>query len=422
MSVKGFVINGQTVKYNYPDLDNIPSTPSGGGVSDDLKAALLQLAEKVAYIDANGDDYYQDLYDALYSEPTYSVTNNLTEVTNSNAATRVTQGGSYSATLTATSGYTINSVVVTMGGNDVTGTVYSSGTISIANVTGNIVITAVATQRTATLTSISAVFTQGQNVIYDTDSLDTLKQYLVVTAYYDDTSSEVLASSAYTLSGTLTTGTSTITASYGGKTDTFTVAVTHYTISALYDWDFTSSLTDSSSGETAVLTGCTQSSSGISFTANNQAVQLTSQKVSIANKTFILDISSFTGTFSGAYHARLFMSAESTNTQTNAAGFAYRASYGWTVYTGSTWGTALDSTTYPFTFFNNKRLKIYVGSDLKLTISYADIGSDSFTEIGTLSSAIDSAYSTDYWIIGGTGNNQLKTMTLASLKVYVGEV
>lgn len=147
MSIKGFDINGSIVKYDYNSLDNKPSIPTGTGVSDALKAALLQLAEKVAYIDANGSDYYQDLYEALYNEPTYSVTNNLTDVTNSNAVTRVARGGSYSAILTPTSGYTINSVTITMGGVNVTGTAYSSGTISIANVTGNIVITAVATQR-----------------------------------------------------------------------------------------------------------------------------------------------------------------------------------------------------------------------------------------------------------------------------------
>ena len=231
MSVNGFIINGTSQKYNYPSLDNKPDTPGGGGgVSDALKTALLQLASKVAYIDEDGQDYYQDLYDALYAGPTYSVTNNLTSVTNSNNAATVSQGGSYAATLTAASGYTISTVTVTMGGTDVTSAVYSNGTISISSATGNIVITAVATQRTATLSSIDAVFTQGTAVIYDTDSLDSLKQYLVVTAYYDDSSSETLASSAYALSGTLTAGTSTITASYSGKTDTFTVTVTHQAV------------------------------------------------------------------------------------------------------------------------------------------------------------------------------------------------
>ena len=75
------------------------------------------------------------------------------------------------------------------------------------------------------LVSIDAVFTQGGNNIYATDSLDKLKQYLVVTANYDDSSSAVLGDNDYTLSGTLTVGTSTITVTYQGKTDTFTVTV-----------------------------------------------------------------------------------------------------------------------------------------------------------------------------------------------------
>lgn len=74
------------------------------------------------------------------------------------------------------------------------------------------------------LLSISAVFDQGQNVIYETDSLDSLKQYLTVTASYDDGSSSAV--SGYTLSGELTTGTSTITVLFDGKTATFDTTVT----------------------------------------------------------------------------------------------------------------------------------------------------------------------------------------------------
>ena len=66
MSIKGFIINGSTVKYDYDSLDNKPVIPSGGdGVSAELKAALLQLFQKAAYIDANGSTYYQDLQNAL---------------------------------------------------------------------------------------------------------------------------------------------------------------------------------------------------------------------------------------------------------------------------------------------------------------------------------------------------------------------
>lgn len=76
----------------------------------------------------------------------------------------------------------------------------------------------------AALVSISAVFEQGQTVIYDTDSLDVLKPMLTVTAHYSDSTTETVT--AYTLSGTLTVGTSTITVGYGDKTATFNVSVT----------------------------------------------------------------------------------------------------------------------------------------------------------------------------------------------------
>lgn len=70
---------------------------------------------------------------------------------------------------------------------------------------------------------IAAVYTQS-GTVYDTDSLDSLKADLVVTAFYLGGGSKTVTT--YTLSGTLTAGTSTITVSYGGKTTTFTVTVT----------------------------------------------------------------------------------------------------------------------------------------------------------------------------------------------------
>lgn len=113
-------------------------------LSPAVKAALLQIAEKVAYVDENGQDYYDALDAAL------------------------------------------NAVA---------------------------------------LLQITAVFTQGSAVIYDTDNLDSLKQYLVVTAYYDDgTTADV--TSASVLSGTLEGGESTVTVIFNGKTASFTVTVT----------------------------------------------------------------------------------------------------------------------------------------------------------------------------------------------------
>lgn len=85
--------------------------------------------------------------DMLTGSGMASVTNVLTNISTSNPAGAVAVGGSYSATLTADEGYTRGSVIVIMNGTDVTSSAYTSGTgaISIANVTGNIVIIAVGT-------------------------------------------------------------------------------------------------------------------------------------------------------------------------------------------------------------------------------------------------------------------------------------
>ena len=73
---------------------------------------------------------------------TYTITNNLTNVTNSNTSGRIEKNTSYTAMLSPSSGYEISTVTVTMGGIDITSTAYSNGHIEISSVTGNIIITA----------------------------------------------------------------------------------------------------------------------------------------------------------------------------------------------------------------------------------------------------------------------------------------
>lgn len=87
----------------------------------------------------------------------------------------------------------------------------------------------------ANLVSISAVYTQS-GTVYGTDSLDSLKPDLVVTAHYSDSSTATVTAEDYTLSGTLVEGTSAITVNYGGKTTTFDVFVSGYWD---YEWDYT---------------------------------------------------------------------------------------------------------------------------------------------------------------------------------------
>lgn len=77
-----------------------------------------------------------------------TITNVLSHVSNSNNAKSVAVGGTYSATLSAASGYELGNVAIIMNGVDVTSSAYTSGTgaISIASVTGNIVIAATGTE------------------------------------------------------------------------------------------------------------------------------------------------------------------------------------------------------------------------------------------------------------------------------------
>lgn len=211
MAVNGFLVNNEVQKYNYESLENYNTpdfsssstyqvgdyvmyqgklyrctteiTTSGGwdstkwslailsddvanlkssvesgeyGLSEPVKQAILQIARKVAYVDNQGQTYYDDLYDALYP---------------------------------------------------------------------------------LQVVSISAVYTQS-GTVYDTDTLDSLKADLVVTATYSDSSTAVVPAADYTLSGTLIADTSTITVSYGSKTTTFSVTVSTTKLYTLYNYTF----------------------------------------------------------------------------------------------------------------------------------------------------------------------------------------
>lgn len=83
-----------------------------------------------------------------------TITKNLTGCTVSNNASQVDYGEAYTATIAAESGKTITSVVVKMGGVDITSTAYTagSGAINIAKVTGAVTITAVAIMPSVTYT------------------------------------------------------------------------------------------------------------------------------------------------------------------------------------------------------------------------------------------------------------------------------
>lgn len=103
-----------------------------------------------AYVSAkNLDEMPMEFYDILPegTTGTATITQNLDENTESSiTAKTVNLGSALTGTLTAAEGYVLDKVTVTMGGTYITKDVYSAGTISIEEVTADVVITATATE------------------------------------------------------------------------------------------------------------------------------------------------------------------------------------------------------------------------------------------------------------------------------------
>lgn len=76
---------------------------------------------------------------------TYTITRNLTNCASSNTANTISEGAAYTTTLSPTGTYKkLGAITVTMGGTDISASAVSGSTITIAKVTGNIVITCAA--------------------------------------------------------------------------------------------------------------------------------------------------------------------------------------------------------------------------------------------------------------------------------------
>lgn len=124
---------------------NIQTTKNG-------KGTMQQTIMGHVSINAQNDmpmEFYE--IPAQNSAGTVSVVQNLTNATSSSSATSVSLDGSFSATITAASGYELNAgdIVVTMGGVDITAlcvTISTTGSISISKVTSSILVTVNATK------------------------------------------------------------------------------------------------------------------------------------------------------------------------------------------------------------------------------------------------------------------------------------
>lgn len=139
-------------EYSYTNAEG-KVTSSGNNHTIRFNAGELSTGTKngsIRVTDANGNTAEAD-FTLIINEGTsttnYSITKNLTNCTCSNSASSISKGSSYSATITANNECALSTLTVTMGGTDITssavsGKTITGGTISISNVSGNIVITA----------------------------------------------------------------------------------------------------------------------------------------------------------------------------------------------------------------------------------------------------------------------------------------
>ena len=125
----------------------------------------------------NGAPYLGDAWAGAATA--YVVTQSLLNVNSSFVGDSVASGSAFSTTLTAETGYTFASVVVSMGGVDITADAYNAvtGEVTIASVTGNVTITATAAINTytvtQTLTNVTSDIT-ATSAVYNTPISGTL--------------------------------------------------------------------------------------------------------------------------------------------------------------------------------------------------------------------------------------------------------
>ena len=122
-----------------------------GVFTENVNTLMFRLLEAIESGDDSGGTEPDD---APVVGTRFYVNQNLTNVTSSNSKISVTEGTSYTTTLTPVDGFNMSTVSVKMGGRDVTSSAYSNGVISIVSVTGDIVITAVATKAPELVTEV----------------------------------------------------------------------------------------------------------------------------------------------------------------------------------------------------------------------------------------------------------------------------
>lgn len=154
----------ELLQTDFTDLWWVGDRADGGMVACKLKNALstsgfslqtskngkgqvtVELTGHVALADQN--TMPMEFYSADPTETVYRVTQTLTNVTSTYSETTIADKAQFTTTLTADDGYAMDAVSVYMGGVDITATAYNSetGVVTIGSVSGNVSITATATE------------------------------------------------------------------------------------------------------------------------------------------------------------------------------------------------------------------------------------------------------------------------------------
>ena len=205
-----------------------------------------------------------------------------------------------------------------------------------------------------TLTSITAAYSGGSVPVGT--AVSSLRG-VTVTAHYSDGSAAPVT--GFTLSGSIAEGENTVTVTYQGKTDTFTVTGTAETGGGsggedsggedsggtetlgtlVHSWDFAKGLTDSVGGSTAELSGATQDSSGLHLNAANNFVRLCDDI--IQGDIVEVDVGALNAQDWGGKHGRLICFTDWADGYASGAGtygIVYRSTGEWNIYKNP-WGT-----------------------------------------------------------------------------------
>lgn len=175
----------------------------------------------------------------------YTITYNLTNVTSSDTSTSVIENHSYSTDLIVNSGCTMSTVKITMGGIDITNNALTDDFIAIGPVTGNIIITAIATLNNYTITNTLTKVTNSNTAT----SINYGSQY---SATLTPASGYKLSSATVKMGGTDITSTAYSNGTINISSVTGNIVITATAIEATYTVTYNLTKASSSNTNTAV--------------------------------------------------------------------------------------------------------------------------------------------------------------------------